>query len=87
MEADRRMPTGLDGYLKQRAIKTVFLTGLATDFCVQWTALDARQLGFETYVIEDACRGIDMNGSVAAAWKAMSASGVIRIESSDIELN
>jgi nicotinamidase/pyrazinamidase len=86
MEADRRTPTGLDGYLKQRAIKTLFVTGLATEFCVQWTALDARRLGFETYVIEDACRGINLNGSIAAAWKAMSASGVIRIESSEIEL-
>ena len=59
---------------------------MATDFCIQWTALGARKFGFETYVIENACRGIDMNGSVAAAWKAMSESGVNRIESSDIEL-
>ena len=85
-EADRQTPTGLEGYLKQRGIKTLFVTGLATDFCVQWTALDARKLGFKTYVIEDACRGIDINGSVAAAWRAMSDNGVIRIESSDIEL-
>jgi nicotinamidase/pyrazinamidase len=84
-EADRRTPTGLEAYLKQRGIKVLFVTGLATDFCVQWTALDARKLGFKTYVIEDACRGIDINGSVAAAWRAMSDSGVIRIESSDIE--
>jgi nicotinamidase/pyrazinamidase len=84
-EADRQTPTGLEGYLKQRGIKTLFVTGLATDFCVQWTALDARRLGFKTYVIEDACRGIDINGSVAAAWKAMSHAGVIRIESSEIE--
>jgi nicotinamidase/pyrazinamidase len=85
-EADRRTPTGLDGYLKQRDIGTLFVTGLATDFCVQWTALDARQLGFETYVIEDACRGIDIHGSVAAAWKAMTDSGVILIQSSDISI-
>lgn len=84
-EADRRTPTGLEGYLKQRGITTLFVTGLATDFCVQWTALDARRLGFKTYVVEDACRGIDINGSVAAAWRAMSDSGVIRIQSTDIE--
>jgi nicotinamidase/pyrazinamidase len=85
-EADRQTPTGLEAYLKQRGIKTLFVTGLASDFCVQWTALDARQLGFETYVIEDACRGINMKGSVAAAWRAMSESGVKRIKSDDIEL-
>jgi nicotinamidase/pyrazinamidase len=53
-EADRQTPTGLEGYLKQRRIGTLFVTGLAMDFCVQWTALDACKLGFETYVIEDA---------------------------------
>ena len=59
-EADRKTSTGLAGYLKQRGIKTVFVTGLATDFCVAWTAMDARKLGFEVYVIEDATRGIDL---------------------------
>ena len=59
-------------------------TGLATDFCVAWTAMDARKLGFETYVIEDATRAIDLNGSLAAAWKQMTAKGVKRIQSSDI---
>jgi len=83
-EADRRTPTGLDGYLKQRGIGTLFVSGLATDFCIQWTALDARKLAFKTYVIADACRGIDIHGSVAAAWKAMADAGVIRIRSSDI---
>jgi nicotinamidase/pyrazinamidase len=86
-EADRKTPTGLAGYLKQRGIKTVFVTGLATDFCVAWTAMDARKLGFETYVIEDAARGIDLNGSLAAAWKQMGAKGVKRIQSSDLALN
>jgi len=85
-EADRKTATGLAGYLKQRGIRTVFVTGLATDFCVAWTAMDARKLGFETYVIEDAARGIDLNGSLAAAWKQMSAKGVKRIQSSDIAL-
>jgi len=85
-EADRKTATGLAGYLKQRGIKTVFVTGLATDFCVAWTAMDARKLGFETYVIEDAARGIDLNGSLAAAWKQMTAKGVKRIQSSDLAL-
>jgi nicotinamidase/pyrazinamidase len=59
---------------------------LATDFCVAWTAMDARKLGFDTYVIEDATRGIDLNGSLAAAWKQMLAKGVKRIQSADIEV-
>ncbi len=83
-EADRKTATGLGGYLKQRGIKTVFVAGLATDFCVAWTALDARKAGFEVYVIEDATRAIDLNGSLAAAWKQMKAKGVKRIQSSDI---
>ncbi|HTR84995.1 MAG TPA: nicotinamidase [Reyranella sp.] len=83
-EADRKTGTGLAGYLKERGIATVFVTGLATDFCVAWTALDARKQGFTTYVIEDATRGIDLNGSLAAAWKDMTAAGVKRIQSGDI---
>ncbi len=83
-EADHKTLTGLAGYLKQRGIKTVFVTGLATDFCVAWTAMDARKLGFEVFVIEDATRAIDLNGSLAAAWKQMSAKGVKRIQSGDI---
>ena len=85
-EADHKTATGLAGYLKQRGIKTVFVTGLATDFCVAWTAMDARRLGFEVYVIEDATRGIDLNGSLAAAWKQMTAKGVKRVQSADFEL-
>ena len=85
-EADHKTTTGLAGYLKARGIKRAFVSGLATDFCVAWTAMDARRLGFETYVIEDATRGIDLNGSVAAAWKQMSAKGVKRIQSADIEM-
>ncbi len=83
-EADRKTDTGLAAYLKARGIKTVYVVGLATDFCVAWTALDARSAGFGAYVVEDACRGIDLNGSVAAAWKAMTAKGVKRIQSADI---
>jgi nicotinamidase/pyrazinamidase len=85
-EADRKTVTGLAGYLKARGIKTVFVSGLATDFCVAWTALDARKAGFEAYVIEDACRGIDLNGSLAAAWKSMNAKGVKRIQSGDLDI-
>ncbi len=83
-EADRRTRTGLAGYLKDRGITTVYVTGLATDFCVAWTALDARKLGFAAYVVEDATRAIDLNGSLAAAWKRMAAAGVKRIRSTDI---
>jgi nicotinamidase/pyrazinamidase len=83
-EADRKTATGLAAYLKARGIDTVFVTGLATDFCVAWTAMDARKLGFNVYVIEDATRGIDLNGSLAAAWKQMTEAGVKRIQSGDI---
>jgi len=83
-EADHKTATGLAGYLKARGIKTVFVSGLATDFCVAWTAMDARKAGFEVYVIEDATRAIDLNGSLAAAWKQMTAKGVKRIQSTDI---
>lgn len=83
-EADRKTSAGLAGYLRQRGIKTVFVTGLATDFCVAWTALDAKRMGFETYVVEDACRAIDLNGSLAAAWKQMTSKGIRCIQSNDI---
>lgn len=85
-EADRKTPTGLGGYLKQRGIKRLFVTGLATDFCVAWTAIDARKAGFVTYVIDDATRAIDLNGSLAAAWKQMKDKGVQRIQSADLDL-
>ncbi len=82
-EADGKSTTGLAGYLKSRGIKTCYLAGLATDFCVAWSALDARKEGFKAAVIEDASRGIDLNGSIAAAWKEMTAKGVKRIQSAD----
>ncbi len=85
-EADRKTPTGLTGYLKERGIRDVYVCGLATDFCVAWTALDAQEMGFRTSVIEDAARGIDLNGSLAAAWQQMTAKGVKRIQSADIAL-
>lgn len=83
-EADRRTKTGLEGYLKERGIVRLFITGLATDFCVNWTAVDARAAGFETFVIDDACRGIDTGGSLAQAWVDMKAAGVERISAADI---
>ena len=83
-EADGKTTTGLAAYLKARKLKRLFVAGLATDFCVAWTALDARKAGFETYVVEDACRGIDTQGSLAKAWKDMAKAGVKRIQSSDI---
>ncbi len=83
-EADHKTRTGLAGYLKDRGIDTVYVTGLATDFCVAWTALDARKLGFKVYVIEDATRAIDLNGSLAKAWEAMEKAGVRRIQSTDL---
>jgi nicotinamidase/pyrazinamidase len=84
MEADRQTHSGLASYFKERGIGTVLVTGLATDFCVAWTAVDARHLGLTTYVVEDACRAIDVNGSLAKAWEDMTAAGVKRIQSSDL---
>jgi nicotinamidase/pyrazinamidase len=84
LEADKETRTGLGGYLKERGIDTVFVTGLATDFCVAWTAIDARHAGLTTYVVEDACRGIDVGGSLAKAWAAMTEAGVEKIQSSDL---
>jgi nicotinamidase/pyrazinamidase len=84
LEADQKTPTGLGGYLKERGLARVFVAGLATDFCVAWTAMDAQRLGFETFVIDDASRGIDNRGSLAAAWTAMQSAGVKRIKSDDL---
>ena len=84
MEADGKTSTGLAAYLRAHAIDTVYVCGLATDFCVAWTALDARKAAFKAAVIEDACRGIDLNGSLKAAWDKMAKAGVKRIQSSDI---
>jgi len=83
-EADGKTTTGLAAWLKARKLQRLFVAGLATDFCVAWTAMDARKAGFEAYVIEDACRGIDTQGSLAKAWADMAKAGVKRIQSSDI---
>ena len=84
MEADRKTTTGLAAYLKAREIDTVYIVGIATDFCVAWTAIDACELGFSTYVIEDATKAIDLNGSLEQAWQQMLAHGGQRIQSADI---
>lgn len=78
-ENDRVTPTGLGGYLRERGIKRVFFVGLAYDFCVGYSALDAMKLGFEAFVIEDFCRAIDLNGSVAAMNEAFAENGVQRL--------
>jgi nicotinamidase/pyrazinamidase len=78
VEADHRTTTGLAGYLRERGFKSLVVCGLATDFCVAWTALDARAAGFEVAVVEEACRAIDLDGSAAKAWARMSAAGVRR---------
>ncbi len=82
LEADRTTTTGLQAYLNARGIDTVYLAGLATDFCVAWSALDARAAGFETILIEDATRAIDLDGSLANAMTHMRQAGVV-ITSSD----
>ena len=82
-EADG-LTTGLAALLRARGIERVFACGLATDFCVAYSALDARAAGFETFVIDDACRAIDADGSLAAAWGRMEAAGVRKIQSRQI---
>ncbi len=77
-ENDRQTPTGLAGYLRERGLARIFIVGLATDFCVAYSAIDARRLGFDVTVIEEACRGIDLDGSLAAAWQQMADAGVTR---------
>lgn len=86
-ENDRRTPTGLASYLRERGLQRLFLCGLATDFCVRYSALDGRAAGFEIFVVEDACRGIDIDGSVAAAWEEIADAGVIRISSRTLLLS
>jgi nicotinamidase/pyrazinamidase len=84
VEADGRTMTGLAGYLRERGITHVYVCGLATDFCVAWTALDGRKLGFDVTVVEDACRAIDTQGSLAAAWEKMDRAGVRRARAREV---
>jgi nicotinamidase-related amidase len=75
-ENDRRTPTGLAGYLRERGLERIAVCGLATDFCVFYSAVDGREAGFEVSVVTSACRGIDMDGSIARAIRSMSEAGV-----------
>jgi nicotinamidase-related amidase len=77
-ENDRKTPTGLAGYLRDRGLTRLSIVGLATDFCVAYSALDARRLGFEVTVVENACRAIDLHGSLRTSWDKMIEAGVIR---------
>ena len=83
-EADRQTVTGLAGYLNDRDAGRLFVVGLATDFCVAWTALDGAAAGFDVTVIEDATRAIDSNGSLKKAWADMEEAGVERILSREL---
>ena len=83
-ENDHSTPTGLAGYLRSRGISRVFFAGLATDFCVAYSAIDGAREGFECTAIEDACRGIDLEGSLAAAWDQMADANVARVDSREI---
>ena len=84
VEADGKTTTGLAELLKARGAKRIFACGLATDFCVAHSALDARREGFATFVIEDACRAIDANNSLEQAWARMNAAEVWRVQSAEI---
>jgi nicotinamidase/pyrazinamidase len=83
-ENDRATPTGLAGYLRERGLRRVFLAGLAFDFCVRYSAEDAHREGFQAIVIEDACRGIDVDGSVAATRRRLAELGVRCVEAAEI---
>jgi nicotinamidase/pyrazinamidase len=84
-ENDHRTPTGLVGYLRERGLTNVFVAGLAFDFCVRYTAEDARRAGFTVTVIEDACRGIDLDGSVAAARQSLAALNIPCVTEKDLQ--
>ena len=78
-ENDRCTPTGLAGYLRERGLRRIFLAGLATDYCVYYSAMDARRLGFDAVLVEAGCRAIDLAGSLDTAWAGMAAAGVQRV--------
>jgi nicotinamidase/pyrazinamidase len=82
-ENDKMTPTGLAGYLRERGLRRIVMAGLATDYCVYYSALDARRLGFDTVVVESACRAIDLAGSLAAASAGMAGAGVQVIKALD----
>jgi len=84
-ENDKITATGLSGYLRTRGFDRLYLTGLALDFCVLYSALDGQREGFTVQVIEDACRAIDVDGSLADAQRQMDQAGVTRIQSTDLD--
>jgi nicotinamidase/pyrazinamidase len=84
LENDHSTPTGLAGYLRERGLRRLFLCGLAYDFCVRHTAIDGTALDFECFVIQDACRAVNLPGTVEAADQAFAEAGVRRIDSADI---
>ncbi len=83
-ENDRTTPTGLGGYLRERGLKRVFLAGLALDFCVRYSAEDAQKSGFSAVILEDACRAIDMSGSLDAARQSFAALGIQCVTSDSV---
>ncbi|HVZ82688.1 MAG TPA: bifunctional nicotinamidase/pyrazinamidase [Terracidiphilus sp.] len=83
-ENDRTTPTGLDGYLRERGLTRVFFAGLAYDYCVGFSALDARRLGLPAFVLCDACRAIDLNNSAAAMEAEFAQAGVVLLESAQL---
>jgi nicotinamidase/pyrazinamidase len=83
-ENDNKTTTGLSGYLRERQIEQLFLSGLALDFCVKWSALDGLKEGFDVTIIEDAVKGIDIEGSVAKAWDEMEDAGAKQISSCEL---
>ncbi len=84
-ENDHKTPTGLAGYLRERGIRRVFACGLALDFCVRYSAEDAKRQGFDVVVIEDACRAIDVGGSLAATRESFAALGIATIQAAAVE--
>ncbi|HET6527479.1 MAG TPA: bifunctional nicotinamidase/pyrazinamidase [Balneolaceae bacterium] len=85
-ENDQKTTTGLAGYLKERGIEELYVCGLATDFCVRWSVLDGLSEGFDVFVVEDAVKGIDIEGSVDQAWNEMTNAGAKKISSKDLLL-
>lgn len=83
-ENDNKTTTGLTGYLRERDVDTLYAAGLATDFCVKWSVVDGLKEGFNLYVVEDAVRGIDIEGSVDQAWKEMQEAGARKVTSSEL---
>ena len=83
-ENDQKTPTGLDGYLKSRSVNTIYLCGLSLDFCVYFSAIDGAKLGYNVNVIQDACRAIDLDGSLEKSLNDMKSKGVKILSTSDL---